>query len=159
MERPQLMQPAGDGDEWVDGVLVPQQLITDDETMTDHRGSVRVQSGRALVITGVHQGSLHLDPNAWLYLEGSHQGSLHVASGAVANVSGTQQGSTHVAAGGEVRISPTGALQGSLQVEGTLYNAGRRGGSETGQGQITDLPSGRVIPAQYRNGVTYYDWY
>lgn len=136
------MQSSRDGLEWEDGVLIPQQLITDDETIADHRGSIRVQSGRALVITGVHQGSLHLDPNAWLYLEGSHQGSLHVSPGAVVTVSGTQQGSTHVAAGGEVRVSPTGAMQGSLHVDGTLYNAGRRGGSEQGQGQITDLPSG-----------------
>lgn len=124
------MQTLGDDDEWVDGVPIAQQVITDDKTITDLRGSIRVQSGRALVITGVHQGSLHLDPNAWLYLEGSHQGSLQVAPGAVATVYGTHLGSTHVAAGSEVRVSPTGAMQGSLHVDGTLYNAGRRGGSE-----------------------------
>lgn len=128
-----------------DGRPVPRSLVLADETVRNHQGSIRVMSGARLTLTGTHQGSLHVDPGAEAVIAGVHQGSLHVDHGAAVAVRGTQQGSTHVEQGGLVGVEPSGELQGSLHVHGSIRNAGVRGGSVEGDGELIDLPGARVV--------------
>jgi hypothetical protein len=129
----------------IDGREVPPRRIVGEETIADeHQGSIIVESGAHLRLTGAHQGSLRVQSGAAAEILGQHQGSLHVWGRAHVQVHGRQQGSVHVAAGGLVEVAATGRCQGSLHVEGRFVNGGVRGGSVHGHGTIDDVEGGRV---------------
>ena len=49
--------------DWVDGVQVPDRLVTQDEHVSGHVGGLVVLGGVTVEISG-HQGSVRLEPGA-----------------------------------------------------------------------------------------------
>lgn len=144
--------------DYVDGEAVHQRIVSGDEMVHQYQGSIRVLAGGKVNIAGNHQGSLWLEEDAQAVISGNNQGSLHVAGGARAHVVGRQQGSTHVAANGLIEVAASGALQGSLHVEGEIRNAGIRGGTVSGPGTVSDLSGARVVQPIRRGDALVYEW-
>lgn len=145
-------------EEWVDDRRVDPLVLNEDTIIAKHRGSIIVRPGVSFRLTGSHQGSLTLERGASGVIAGRHQGSVRVEQGATLTIESRQQGSLHIATGGVAMITRSGASQGSVHVDGVLINEGARGGSESGGGEIRDVPGCRVVQPVRRGDVTYYEW-
>ncbi|WP_136054591.1 hypothetical protein [Microbacterium sp. K24] len=141
---------------------VPRKIVETDETLrSSHSGGICVHSGVFTIgPSASHSGSLQVEPGAQVIISGSHTGSLHVAGEATVTVRGKQSGSVHVAKGGRVIVKRGGRLAGSLHVSGVIENMGTRGGSEhIDGGDVVDLLGGTVKrPTRTIGGAAVYEW-
>lgn len=144
-------------EEWVDGRQVDPLVLNEDTSVSEHRGSIIVRPGVSMRLAGSHEGSLTLEGGPSGVIAGRHQGSVRVEQGATLTVESHQQGSFHITTGGVVTITRSGASQGSVHVDGVLINEGARGGSESGSGEIRDVPGCRVAQPVRRGDATYYE--
>lgn len=139
----------------------PMRVIDDEGVISDsYSGGVCVEEGASFIIgpSGHQSGSLTFQPGSKGTIKGRLSGSLTVRPGAEVTVEGQLSGSVHVSSGAKVTVSASGRLSGSLRVEGTIENSGKRAGTEhVDGGQIRDIDGGSVVQPIFRNGIRYYD--
>ena len=134
------------------------RLFSGREALTGtHLGPVRVVSG-SLFVAGLIDGTVRFDSGTSGVIGpgGSIEGALYVAGGAEVEIRGAQQGAVCVEAGGVLRIGRSGALFGTMQVDGRLENQGARGGAVSGSGDVVDLDGSEVRRQLLRDGITYW---
>lgn len=125
-----------------------------------HNGGVCVHESGSVVVTptGIHNGSLCVERGARATIRGTHNGSIDVRFGGYVEIFGRQNGSITVERGGVLRVAERAVAAGSLHIEGRFENAGTRGGSVSGSGDIIDLPGAVVKQPTIRNGISYYSF-
>lgn len=146
------------GVDYIDGVEVPQLVITEDFVIKgEYRGTVHVESG-TLTIQGELYGTLDIQKGAKVIISGEQHGTVSVASGAEVIVYGELHGTTIINCESVVIVEEGGKLAGTLKNEGQLIIRGVFGGAQSGNGKLVLEENGQIKQPIIKNGISYYKW-
>jgi len=140
-----------------DGVPRPPTVVREDRAMfADHEGTVYVEHGATLTLTGTLRGTLAVEAGAAAVIVGSDPGTLHVSRGAHVRVTGRQAGTTHN--DGVLVIERDGAQRGSLYNTGRVTLRGEHAGALEDHGEFVVEPGGHLVPpTRVEGNVTIYE--
>ena len=145
--------------DWIDGVEVePTDILGDEVIYGIHKGTIRVLPSGQATIKGTLQGTFELLNGSSAIIDGKVQGTVSVAAESRLVVNGIVAGTLHVSQGGYVKVNAGGSLRGTLSLDGTIENAGARGGVVSGNGELIDFPGSFVVTPVIKDGIHYYNW-
>ncbi|AKA72048.1 hypothetical protein [Clostridium scatologenes] len=146
------------GVDYIDGVEVPQLIVTDDFTIQgQHEGTVHVESG-ILTIQGQLDGTLDVQKGVKVFIIGKQNGTVSIESGAEVTVYGELNGTTTIDYGSAVIVEKGGKLAGNLNNNGQLIIRGVFGGAQSGNGKFIIEEGGQIKRPVIKNGISYYQW-
>ena len=146
------------GVDYIDGVEVPQLVISEDYVIQGkHSGTIHVEGGE-LIINGEVNGTLCVYKDASVVIYGKQNGTVSIESGAKVVVVGELNGTTTINNGSTVTVEEKGKLAGTLSNSGRLIVRGVFGGEQSGQGEIILEGNGQIKRPIVKNGISYYQW-
>lgn len=142
----------------IDGIEVPQLVITEDFTIHgEHNGTVHVERG-TLTIQGELNGTLDVQENAKVVIIGEQNGTVNTKYGTQITVHGEINGTTTIGNGSLLIIEEGGKLAGCLNNNGKLILRGVFGGPQNGNGKLVIEGNGYIKKPVIKNGISYYEW-